>query len=79
MSNHPDNAIKVSFCPFGGHNTKYYIWQIWSWFYWEAQGTGGREANQEAAMRAAREYISLGVNGLKSHGEHHTVFNNESL
>jgi hypothetical protein len=71
---YPPDAFKVTFKPLSGKTMRYRIWSKDGYYYWYACGHSGKEATQEAAMRAAREWINLGVSGLKSHGEIHGVF-----
>lgn len=73
--NFPDNARRVIFKPLAGKTVKYWIWEKGGKWYWFTQGNSGEEATQELAMAYAREYIIMGVHGLKSHGEYHGVLN----
>jgi hypothetical protein len=73
--NYPSNAMIIKFKPLGSKPACYRVWLSDNHYYWDACGNSGREETQEAAMRAAREYILMGVNGLKSHGEYHGVLN----
>lgn len=75
--NYPPYAIKVSFKPLSGKRVTYRVWTKDGASYWAACGNSGKECNLEAAMRAAREYILMGVNGLPSHGSR-GVFNHAS-
>jgi hypothetical protein len=72
--NHPSNALRVPFKPLIGKRTIYFVWSKDNKFYWSTLGQSGTEVTLEAAMRAAREYILYGVNGMKSHGEYRGVF-----
>jgi hypothetical protein len=77
-NNIPANAMTIMFKALGGKYTRYSVWSKDGHFYWATLGNTGREDNLEAAMRAAREYILMGVNGLKSHGEYRGVFSSDS-
>ena len=75
---YPPSAMKIAFKPLVGKVVNYRIWSVGGEYYWFALGNSGREATVEAAMRAAREYILMGVSGLKSHGEYRGVLNDAS-
>jgi hypothetical protein len=75
--NFPANAMVIKFKALGGKLVRYRVWSKDKHYYWAALGNSGREETLEAAMRAAREYILMGVNGLKSHGEYRGVFSND--
>ena len=66
--NFPANAMVIKFKALGGKLVRYRVWSKDKHYYWAALGNSGREETLGAAMRAAREYILMGVNGLKSHG-----------
>lgn len=74
-SEYPPNAMKVVFQPLSGKTVKYRVWTNDGAFYWAANGHSGKELTLELAMRAAREYILYGVNGLAGHGEYRGVLN----
>jgi hypothetical protein len=76
--NFPAYSMKVVFKPLSGKRVKYRVWAKWNKFYWAAQGANGEEDTLEAAMRSAREWILLGVNGLKSHSDYHGVLTHAS-
>lgn len=76
--NFPSNALTVKFKALGGKLVRYRVWAKDNHYYWSANGNTGREETLEAAMRAAREYILMGVNGLKSHGEYRGFFSSNS-
>ena len=66
--NFPSNALVVKFKPLVGKSVRYRVWSIGGEYFWAALGFNGKEATIEAAMRAAREYILMGIHGLQSHG-----------
>lgn len=74
MNNYPPDSRKIIFKPLTGPAVKYRIWVKDNSYYWYAKGNSGREKSLEAAMRAAREWIGLGLAGIKSQVEHHGVF-----
>lgn len=78
VMDYPPTAMKVTFKPLGEKQVTYRVWKKGNDCFWYANGHSGKEATVEAAMRAAREYITMGVSGLKSHGENRGVFNNAS-
>lgn len=65
---YPPDAIRVIFQPLSGKRVRYRIWKRDGKYYWAAAGHSGKEDTQEAAMRAAREWIEFGIHGLVSHG-----------
>jgi hypothetical protein len=71
--NFPANALVIKFKPLIGRLVRYRVWIKGDKYYWAACGNSGMEVNLEAAMRAAREYILMGVNGMQSHGEYRGV------
>lgn len=73
--NHPKNAIKIPFKPLGAKQAIYWVWSSGNNYYWSCQGQSGKEDNLETAMRAAREWVLYGINGLASHGEYRGVGN----
>lgn len=75
MKDHfPKDAFVIKFKPLNSSTVKYRIWPTCDSWCWAALGHSGKEATQEAAMTAAREYILMGVNGLKSYGKYRGVF-----
>lgn len=71
MKHYPNDAMRVTFKPLQGPVARYRIWVKTDGYYWYAKGHSGKEVSLEAAMRAAREWINLGIAGLKSHEELH--------